>query len=195
MANNDRDLVKRGLSALTSMGPRFLRRIPPRFLSVVWLGRCRLEQRFLDGIEVLTRQPLRGRVATQPVLLDAPVPCARSCIVEAKQLLAGEAVIAHVAHRALDARLVLGVLLARRVDLEAARLSLLDLNSGVRSDWTAQLLRRGSDKPLPGGEVTIVRVDKAVTLGRINVTSSCRIRVSSSASMSRQQRPRIRRRR
>jgi hypothetical protein len=43
-------------------------------------------------------------------------------------------------------------------------------NSGVARGWTAQLLRGNSEDPLPGGDITIVRVDKAITVGRVNAT-------------------------
>jgi len=59
--------------------------------NVVRLGRCWLEDRLLDGVELLARQPLRQRVTAQAVLLSAPVLCA--CVVETEQLLAAEAVV------------------------------------------------------------------------------------------------------
>src|SRR5215475_5012682 len=44
-------------------------------------------------------------------------------------------------------------------------------NSGIRPDWKAQLLRGESEDQLAGVEVTIVRVDKAVTVGRIKASA------------------------
>lgn len=44
-------------------------------------------------------------------------------------------------------------------------------NAGVARDWTAHMLRGDSDKPLSGGEIQILRVDKAVTKGKIHITS------------------------
>jgi hypothetical protein len=43
-------------------------------------------------------------------------------------------------------------------------------NSGVARGWTAQLLRGDGEDPLPGGDVAIVRVDKVITVGRVNAT-------------------------
>jgi len=56
-------------------------------------------------------------------------------------------------------------------------------NSGVGADWTAQLLRGDSDDLLPGGDIKIVRVDKAITVGTIAVTvdelaANSRVRLS-----------------
>lgn len=44
-------------------------------------------------------------------------------------------------------------------------------NSGVQKDWTAQVLRGDTDTPLAGGDITIVRVDKGVTVGRVRLTT------------------------
>jgi hypothetical protein len=44
-------------------------------------------------------------------------------------------------------------------------------NSGVGKGWTAQVLRGDSDSPLAGGEVTVIRVDKGVTLGKVHLTT------------------------
>lgn len=44
-------------------------------------------------------------------------------------------------------------------------------NSGVGKGWTAQVLRGDSDSPLAGGEVTVIRVDKAVTVGKVHLTT------------------------
>ena len=43
-------------------------------------------------------------------------------------------------------------------------------NSGVGPDWTAQLLRGETEDLLPGVEIAIVRVDKALTVGRIKAS-------------------------
>jgi hypothetical protein len=43
-------------------------------------------------------------------------------------------------------------------------------NAGVRNGWTAKLLRVDSDDPLPGGKIKVIRVDKAVTVGRMRAT-------------------------
>jgi hypothetical protein len=43
-------------------------------------------------------------------------------------------------------------------------------NDGVRKTWKACLVRGDSDEPLPGGEVEVIRVDKAVTIGKIHST-------------------------
>jgi hypothetical protein len=41
--------------------------------------------------------------------------------------------------------------------------------AGVTRDWTAHLLRRGSDDPLPGGEIQIVRVEKTLSIGKVRL--------------------------
>jgi len=69
--------------------------------------------RFLVGLEVLARHPLRRRVTAHAVLLGAPVVAAATSVDEVEQLLAGEAVVANIANRALGAGLVLRV--TRRV--------------------------------------------------------------------------------
>jgi hypothetical protein len=43
-------------------------------------------------------------------------------------------------------------------------------NSGVQKDWTATVLRGDTNQPLAGGEVTVIRVDKAVTVGKVRLT-------------------------
>lgn len=44
-------------------------------------------------------------------------------------------------------------------------------NSGIAPNWTAHILSGGSDQPLAGGEIKIVRVDKAVTVGKVRLTA------------------------
>jgi hypothetical protein len=44
-------------------------------------------------------------------------------------------------------------------------------NSGVQKTWGAHVLRGDSDQPLAGGEVTVIRVDKGVTLGKVHLTT------------------------
>ncbi|MBA3456733.1 MAG: hypothetical protein H0T42_26825 [Deltaproteobacteria bacterium] len=44
-------------------------------------------------------------------------------------------------------------------------------NSGVKKGWTATMLRGESDTPLPGGDVTIVRIDKGYTIGKVQLTA------------------------
>ena len=43
-------------------------------------------------------------------------------------------------------------------------------NSGVAHNWTVTVLRGDTDEPLPGAEVTVVRVDKGVMVGRTQLT-------------------------
>jgi len=43
-------------------------------------------------------------------------------------------------------------------------------NDGVQKNWKACLVRGDSDEPVPGGEVEVIRVDKAVTIGKIHLT-------------------------
>ena len=45
-------------------------------------------------------------------------------------------------------------------------------NAGVGPDWTAQLLRGETEELLPGVEIVIVRVDKAITVGRIKASAA-----------------------
>jgi len=44
-------------------------------------------------------------------------------------------------------------------------------NSGIAPNWTAHVLSGASDQPLAGGEVKVVRVDKAVTVGKVHLTA------------------------
>jgi hypothetical protein len=44
-------------------------------------------------------------------------------------------------------------------------------NSGVQKNWGATVLRGDSDQPLAGGEVTVIRVDKGVTVGKVHLTT------------------------
>jgi len=55
--------------------------------------------------------------------------------------------------------------------------------SGVAPDWRAVVLRGESDQPLGGGEVTVIRVDNGVTVGKVHLTtdqlaSNSRVRLS-----------------
>ncbi|HEY0195476.1 MAG TPA: hypothetical protein VGC42_30385 [Kofleriaceae bacterium] len=43
-------------------------------------------------------------------------------------------------------------------------------NSHIGKDWKAVVLRGDSDSPLAGGDVTVVRVDKGVTVGKVHLT-------------------------
>jgi len=56
-------------------------------------------------------------------------------------------------------------------------------NSGVQKTWGAHVLRGESDQPLAGGEVTVIRVDKGVTVGKVHLTTdqlaaNARVRLS-----------------
>lgn len=44
-------------------------------------------------------------------------------------------------------------------------------NSGVQSNWTAHVLSGSGDQALAGGEIKVVRVDKAVTVGKVKLTA------------------------
>src|ERR1041384_2789282 len=74
---------------------------------------------------MLARHPLRRRVPAHPILLGRPCASPPTSIGEVEQLLAGETVVADVAHGPLDARLVLRPPLARRINVEAASLRIL----------------------------------------------------------------------
>ncbi|HVK86258.1 MAG TPA: hypothetical protein VM513_19190 [Kofleriaceae bacterium] len=43
--------------------------------------------------------------------------------------------------------------------------------SGVGKGWRAYVLRGDSDSPLPGGEITVVRIDKQFTVGKVRLTA------------------------
>lgn len=56
-------------------------------------------------------------------------------------------------------------------------------NAGVEKSWSAVVLRGDSEEPLRGGDVTIVRVDKTLTVGKVRLTtdqlsSNSRVRLS-----------------
>jgi hypothetical protein len=44
-------------------------------------------------------------------------------------------------------------------------------NSGVKKGWKANVLRGESDSPLSGGDVTIIRIDKGTTIGKVQLTN------------------------
>lgn len=43
-------------------------------------------------------------------------------------------------------------------------------DKGVAPNWNGTVLRGDSDQPLSGGDIKVVRVDKAVTVGRVHLT-------------------------
>jgi hypothetical protein len=43
-------------------------------------------------------------------------------------------------------------------------------NSGIEPTWTAHVLSGATNQPLAGGEVKVIRVDKAVTVGKVHLT-------------------------
>jgi len=44
-------------------------------------------------------------------------------------------------------------------------------NAGVAKTWSAVVLRGDTDEPLRGGDVILVRVDKALTVGKVHLTT------------------------
>jgi hypothetical protein len=44
-------------------------------------------------------------------------------------------------------------------------------NSGIQDKWRATVLRGDSNEPLAGGDIEVVRVDKAVTVGKVRLTT------------------------
>ncbi|MGE0400319.1 MAG: hypothetical protein AB7T06_26630 [Kofleriaceae bacterium] len=44
-------------------------------------------------------------------------------------------------------------------------------SSGIAKGWTARVLRGDSGEPLSGGDVTIIRIDKQATVGRVRLTA------------------------
>lgn len=44
-------------------------------------------------------------------------------------------------------------------------------SSGIEKGWSATVLRGGSEAALPGGDVTIVRIDKQTTIGKVRLTA------------------------
>src|SRR6266545_2987326 len=93
---------------------------------VVGLGRREMETRALLGLEVLTRQPPRGAVASHSVLVEAPLPCVLAGTLDIERLLAAETILRDHTYRTLDAGLVRGLPHPRRVDHEAACLCVLE---------------------------------------------------------------------
>jgi hypothetical protein len=56
-------------------------------------------------------------------------------------------------------------------------------DGGVQKDWTATVLKGATDEPLRGGDVTVVRVEKTFTVGRVRLTpdqlsTNSRVRLS-----------------
>ncbi|MBA3818559.1 MAG: hypothetical protein H0X17_06670 [Deltaproteobacteria bacterium] len=45
------------------------------------------------------------------------------------------------------------------------------LSQGVKKEWKGQVLRGDSEAPYPGGEVTLIRVDKNLTVGKVRLTT------------------------
>src|ERR1041384_4340914 len=74
---------------------------------------------------MLARHPLRRRVPAHAILLGRPCASPPTSIGEVEQLLAGETVVADVAHGPLEAPLVLRPPLARGTNVEAASLRIL----------------------------------------------------------------------
>jgi hypothetical protein len=44
-------------------------------------------------------------------------------------------------------------------------------NSGIAPNWKASVMRGDSDQTLAGGDIEVVRVDKAVTIGKVHLTT------------------------
>ena len=44
-------------------------------------------------------------------------------------------------------------------------------NQGLSKSWKATVLRGDSDSPMSGGDITIIRVDKAATVGKVRLTT------------------------
>ncbi|CAN5685814.1 hypothetical protein BH11MYX3_BH11MYX3_34850 [soil metagenome] len=44
-------------------------------------------------------------------------------------------------------------------------------NSGIAKGWRANVLRGDSDQPLSGGDIIIIRIDKAATVGKVKLTT------------------------
>jgi len=42
-------------------------------------------------------------------------------------------------------------------------------NDGVQRDWKVRVLRGESRDPLPGGEVEVIRVEKAAVIGKVHL--------------------------
>jgi hypothetical protein len=63
------------------------------------------------------------------------------------------------------------------------------MNAGVGKDWRGTVLRADTNEPLAGGEVTILRIDKAVTVGSVRLTAdqladNARVRLSAPTAFS-----------
>ena len=86
----------------------------------------RSKQRALLALEDLARDATRGAVDAHARDLAAPVERAAACVREVEEGLSVEPSLAHERHLVLDARLVLRVTHARRIDEEPARLRVLE---------------------------------------------------------------------
>ncbi len=85
-----------------------------------------LEGGVLLGLEMLEGPALGARVPAVAVLLETPAACAGPGGVEVDQLFTGETIVAHRRHRPLDPALVLWMADAGGIDVEAARLRILE---------------------------------------------------------------------
>jgi len=44
-------------------------------------------------------------------------------------------------------------------------------NQGIAKGWKATILRGDSDSPMSGGDITLIRIDKAATIGKVRLTT------------------------
>jgi hypothetical protein len=82
---------------------------------------------------MLAWRALRATVPTQPVVFAAPVHGVRARVPEGREDLAGKAVVADGLDGALDASFVARMPHPRRIDVEAARLRVLEKRR--RNPW------------------------------------------------------------
>src|SRR5262245_5973044 len=95
---------------------RDLRLAPQR--NVVRGRRPRQQDRLLLGLKVLEGATLRPTVSAQAIVLEAPLPGEDARIVERREHLAGEAVIANAGYGPFDAAFVAGMAHASRIDVK-----------------------------------------------------------------------------
>jgi hypothetical protein len=115
---------------------RDLRRTPAR--DVVRRGRHGLQRGQLLGAKVLERATLRATVPTQAVLIETPRPGADLRVVERQEDFARKAIVADARHGALDPAFILRRAHPRGIDVEVARLRVLEKRRrDPRREWVA----------------------------------------------------------
>src|SRR4026208_1808780 len=82
--------------------------------------------RALLGVKVLERAALRATVATEAVVIEAPIPPSRASFFEGREYFTGKAVIAYAGYGALDPSFVTRRPHARRVDVKVPGVGIVE---------------------------------------------------------------------